>query len=112
MDLNRAMETTKQNIIFSNLFPYRTGQLRDNFFDDGILNLSDRSIGFSVLGNPIVYYGKILEVAPSIRYRLRKVSKGKYSYSKHKNRHYRYIDRIIEQDVVPAIEEDLGVKRV
>ena len=112
MDLNRALTTTQESIKASSLFPYRTGFLLNNFFDKGVLALSDNSIGFSVLSNPKVYYGKILENAPSIRYKIRKVTKGYYSYIKHTNRHFRYIERIIEKDVVPAIERELGVVRV
>lgn len=112
MDLERAVEVTKQNIIFSNKFPYRTGQLRDNFFDEGIQITGGNSISFTVMSNPKIYYGKILQIAPSIRYRVHKVGRGKFSYIKHTNKHFRFIDKIIEQDVVSAIEEDMGVRLI
>ena len=93
------------------MFCYRTGQLKENFFDEGIQQLSDNSIGFTVMSNPIIYYGKILQVAPSIRYGLKKRG-AVYSYIKHKNRHFRFIDKIIDKDVVPAIEQELGVRLI
>lgn len=112
MDLNSALTITQNSIKTSSLFPYRTGFLLEHFFDKGVLAMGDNAIGFSVLSNPAVNYGKILENAPSIRYRIRKVSKHYYSYVKHTNRHFRYIERIIENDVVPAIENGLGVVRI
>lgn len=112
MDLYHAIEITKQNIIFSERFPYRTGQLRDNFFDEGIIPESDNSLSFTVMSNPKIYYGKILQVAPSIRYKIHKVSAGKFKYVKHANKHFRFIDKIIDESVVSALETDLGVRRI
>lgn len=106
MDLNRALQITQDTMLDSPDFPYRTGQLKNNFIDKGILTLSPKSIGFSVLGTDFVYYGKILEVAPSINY------KTKTGHIRHKNIHYQYIERIIDGDVVPAIEEGLGVRLI
>lgn len=111
MDLERPVEIVRQNIIFSQKFPFRTGQLRDNFFDEGFTQLEPNSISFTVMSNPKIYYGKILQVAPSIRYRIKKVGYG-YTYIKHTNRHFRFIDRICEEDAIPAIENDLGVKLI
>lgn len=111
MDLERPVEITKQNIIFSRKFPYRNGKLRDNFFDEGYMQLEPNSISFTVMSNPEIYYGKILQVAPSIRYRIKKVGHG-YTYIKHTNRHFRFIDRICEDDVILAIENDMGVRLI
>lgn len=117
MDLQQAIDITKYNFLFSSRFPFRTGNLRNNFFDNAI-STSDKSISFTVMSSPNlivgknkVNYGKLLEQAPSIRYGLKK--KGYlYSYIRHQNKHYRYIEKIIENDVVPALETDLGVKLI
>lgn len=106
MDLYGIVDTVQQTMLESPKFPYRTGQLHNNFIDKGIETLSDKSIGFSVLGNPVVYYGDILEKAYSINY------KTKTGHIRHKNKHYQYIERIIEDDVVRALESGFGVKRV
>ena len=117
MDLQRAVNITQENILFSDLFPFRTGNLRNNFFD-ATKPISENSIGFSVMssqklivGKNNVNYGKLLETAPSIRYGLKK-NGVVYNYVRYDNRHYKFIERIIEKDVIPAIEYDLGVKLV
>lgn len=110
MDLKEVVDITQQTILNSAKFPYRTGYLHDNFIDND-LAIGGGIATFSVLSKPSVEYGKILENAPSIRYRLRKVRAGKFSYIRHENRHFRYIDRIIESEVLSAIESGIGVKR-
>src|SRR5574344_135094 len=106
MDLQRVLSITQYAMLGSSKFPYKTGQLHDNFLN-GDEVVADNFASFSVLGKPKIEYGMILENAPSIRYRLRKVSAHKYGYIRHTNRHFRYIERIINSDVVSAIENDL-----
>lgn len=106
MDLMRVVDVVKDSFMSSSIFPFRTGQLKDNFFDKNVYQLGEKDLGFEVIKNKDVYYGKILEIAPSIKYRTRN------GYIKHKNRHYMFIENIIENDTVPAIEKEFGVKRI
>lgn len=115
MELNNVVEIIKNTMLNSSIFPYRTGQLRDNFFENEILPI-ENGVAVQILAKPLVNYGKILENAPTIRYGLREEKVGrygqvaKYSYIPHKNRHFRYIDKIIDSDVVRVLESELGVK--
>ena len=114
MNLNEVSQLVTYQFLGSAKFPYDTGRLHNNFFSEPISN-GENSIIFNLMENPVVYYGKILENAPSIRYRIRKVSnyKGnKYTYKKKENKHFRYIERIMEEDVIPMLESEYGVKRV
>lgn len=110
MDLIEISQTTKEVFLNSAKFPYRTGQLKNNFFDEE--EVTNNSVKINALKKPLVFYGHILEVAPSIRYRLKKVGKAKYDYEPKNNKHYRYIERCIESDVIPFLEESYGVKRI
>ena len=110
MDIYEVAQNTKDVFLNSPKFPYRTGQLKNNFFDRE--EVLPNEIVITALEKPLVYYGHILEVAPSIRYALKKASKSKYSYVKHNNRHYRYIERCIDSDVIPFLENNYGVKRI
>lgn len=113
MNLSEISNFAKDVFLSSRQFPYKTGQLHDNFFDDEIS--STNSIIVPIMTKKIVYYGKILEVAPAIRYRIKRDTTfmgNRYTYIKHNNIHFRYIDRIIEDDVIPALEQEYGVKRV
>lgn len=110
MDIIEVAQSSKDVFLNSAKFPYRTGQLKNNFFDEE--EATENSVKINALKKPLVYYGHILEVAPSIRYALRKASKSKYSYVKHNNKHYKYIERCIESDVIPFLENSYGVKRI
>lgn len=113
--MKEIVDITKNSLLYSAKFPYKTGKLRDNFIDRNSTIIGDYNASFTVLSNPIVNYGRILENAPSIRYRLRRTNNKnriEYTYVKRNNRHFRYIERIIESDVVPALENGLGVERV
>lgn len=113
--MQEIVDLTKNTLLYSAKFPYRTGKLRNNFIDRNSTIIGDYDASFTVLSNPEVNYGRILENAPSIRYRLRRVdnkNRIQYSYVRHNNRHFRYIERIIESDVVPALENSLGVEKI
>lgn len=115
MDLFRVANIVRDTMLSSSQFPYKTGYLHDNFFDKSGEISTDTELTLGILSEPTVYYGKILENAPSIRYKLRKDNSAKgnrYTYIRHNNRHFRYIDRIIEDEVISAIESEFGVKRV
>lgn len=111
MNLMEVLGDVKNTLLNSASFPYRTGQLKDNFFDENIVSETNK-VSITALSKPLVFYGQILEVAPSIRYRLRKTGKAEYSYIKKPNRHYRYIEKCIDNSVIPFIENKYGVKRV
>lgn len=111
MDLVEVGIDFQKVLVTSPQFPFKLGTLRDNFFDAGV-EREPNKLSFTALSNPLVFYGHILEVSPSIRYKLRKVGKAKYNYIKKNNRHYRYIERCIESDVIPFLEESYGVKRI
>lgn len=106
MQLIEVSNLVKEQIVNSPIFPYRTGQLKENFIDVGSDISLDNNYSFTILSNPVVYYGKILEDRASIRYRT------KNHIIRHKNRHFRYIDRIIESEIVPEIEREFGVRRI
>lgn len=113
--MQEIVDITKNTLLFSAKFPYRTGKLRNNFIDRNSTIIGDNNASFTVLSNPEVNYGRILENAPTIRYRLRRTNNKnriEYSYVRRDNRHFRYIERIIESDVVPALENGLGVERI
>lgn len=114
MNLIGVANTVQRTMLASPLFPYKTGQLHDNFIDKGSEVAVGNTLTFTVLSNPLVNYGRILEVAPAIRYKIRKLNKkgNYYTYTKHKNRHFRYIERIIESYVISAIENEHGVRYV
>ena len=111
MDIIELSHDFMMNFVNNAKFPYRTGQLHDNFRDKFgiVVSDDDRKISFSVLENPIVNYGRILEVAPTIKYRA--IKNGKNGYIEHRNRHYRYIERISDS-LVPLLEQQYGVKYV
>lgn len=94
----------KSTIINSRLFPYRTGQLKNLFYDNRTLNISGNVCNVPILNNKKVLYGKILEDAPAIRYGIRKIAKARYNYRKYPNRHFKYIEKIIDKDVVSYIK--------
>lgn len=113
MDLVEVSSTVQNAILNSALFPYRTGNLRDNFIDYGSEVSNGNEYSFSVLSSPMliksskgVNYGKLLEERASIRYRT------KNHIIRHKNTHFRYIERIIDNDVIDAIQIEYGVKRI
>lgn len=114
MNLNEVGKLATYTFLSSVRFPRDSGQLHDNFFSKPIA-AGENSISFPLMKNPDVKYGKILEVAPSIRYKIRRVSgfKGnRYTYKKHPNKHFRYIENIIEQDIIPMLENEYGVKKI
>ena len=112
MDLLEVQEVVNNTLLSSSMFPYRTGYLHDHFFDNSIETSTENSLSYTILNNKEINYGRILEVAPAIRYRLRRIDKHHYDYIKHTNRHFRYIERIIDNDVVQAIESKFGVKKI
>lgn len=105
MDLTSIANIVQTTIVNSAKFPYRTGRLKNNFFDNNIQTIDNKTT-FTVLSNPLVSYGKILQERASINYRT------KNSTIRHKNRHFRYIDKIVNTDVISAIENSYGVKRI
>ena len=113
MDLVELGVDFQTVLVKSPSFPVDKGTLRDNFFDAGVQYESNK-LSFTALSNPLIYYGHILEVAPRIRYKIRKKSKGQYTYKKfeHPNRHYMYIEKCIDNSVIPFIENKYGVKRI
>lgn len=119
MDLLKVNEVVQSAFLNSASFPFRTGNLKDNFFDANGAMQIDNTLQVGILssknlinGNRGVNYGKILQIAPSIRYRKKGLISGRVTHIRHKNKHFRYIDNIIESDVVGAIEREFGVKRV
>lgn len=113
--MQNIINITQNALLNSAKFPYKTGQLKNNFIDRNSTIIFGNNASFTVLSNPLVNYGRILENAPSIRYRLKRTNNKKrieYSYVKRANRHFRYIERIIESDVIAALEIELGVKRI
>lgn len=104
MDLLEVSSLVQNALVNSASFPYRTGHLKSNFLD-ATTQLEDK-VSFGVLNKQSVYYGKILQERASINY------KTKNSSIRHKNRHFRYIDRIVQQDVIPQIENTYGVRRI
>lgn len=111
MEFKSLINLVQNGIINSVLFPYKTGQLKNNFIDKGSEIISDKVAEFSVLSNPLINYGIILENANTIRYGLKKVGY-KYKYIEKSNRHWHYQERINEHDIIPLIEDTLGVKRI
>lgn len=120
MDLLKVNEVVQSAFLNSASFPYRTGNLKDNFFDangamqiDNTLQVGILSSSNLIKGRKRVNYGKLLQVKPYIKYRKREKILGFIpTHIRHKNKHFRYIDNIIESDVVGAIEREFGVKRV
>lgn len=114
MDFREFAVDFQDTFLNSNLFPYRTGQLKNNFFTS--TELTDDGLTLHLMQNPIVKYGKILEEAPSIRYGIKSTEKGfyrqisKFRYVKKRNKHFRYIERIIEKDMIPYIEDNYDAK--
>lgn len=104
MNLLEVSNIVKDTIVNSSKFPFRTGQLKDNFIDIGSDTQSGNTYSFTALDNPLINYGQILEERASIRYRT------KNHFIRHKNKHFRYIERIIDADVVSAIEREFGVR--
>jgi len=104
MDLQEVSNIVKEEIVNSSKFPFRSGQLKRNFIDLGSDTETNDTHSFTVLSNPIVNYGHILEERASIRYRT------KNHFIRHKNKHYKYIERIVEADIIPAIEREFGVR--
>jgi len=104
MDMEEVAFAVENVVLNSATFPYRTGQLRNNFFDYTSGKMVGNVYSIDILTNPDVNYGKILQERASIRYR----TKNHYIY--HKNKHFRYIDKIIDRDVVPAIEIEFNVR--
>ena len=111
MDLLRVQEVVNNTLLSSGQFPYRTGYLHDNFFNGSRISSTENTLTETILDEPSVKYGRILEVAPTIRYGIKKQGY-LYKYKQYKNRHFRYIDNIIENEVVDAIENEFGVKRI
>lgn len=111
MDLVEVLRDVKYNLLNSRAFPYRTGQLKDNFFDENVASETNK-VSVTALSNPLVFYGHILEVAPSIRYRITKSGNAKYSYKKRRNKHYLYIEKCINNSVIPFLENKYGVKQI
>ena len=105
MNMEEIAFAVENAVLNSATFPYRTGQLRNNFFDYTSGKTIDNVYSVDILTNPVVNYGKILQERASIRYR----TKNHHIY--HKNKHFRYIDKIVERDVVPAIEIEFNVRR-
>lgn len=110
MELLEVQNLVIDTLLNSSMFPYRTGFLREHFFDNSRETSTENTLTTTMLDNPQVKYGRILEVAPSIRYRIRKINKHEYDYIKHQNRHFRYIERIIDNEGVQAIESEFGVR--
>lgn len=113
MNLSEVSSFAKDVFLSSSKFPLRKGKLHDNFFDKEISNTN--SIAFPIITNKEVYYGRILEIAPAIRHRIKKDTRfrwNRYTYKKYVNIHFRYIEKIIENDVIPELEREYGVKRV
>ena len=104
MDLLEVSSLVQNALVNSASFPVRKGHLKSNFLDE--TTQSEDKVSFGVLNKQSVYYGKILQERASINY------KTKNSSIRHKNRHFRYIDRIIQQDVIPQIENTYGVRRI
>lgn len=104
MNLNDVSLLVQSGLVNSAKFPFRTGHLKSNFLDTA--NQTDNNVEFTVLSKPSVYYGKILQERASINYRT------KNSTIRHKNRHFRYIDRIVEEDILSQIENAYGVRRI
>ncbi len=97
--------TAENAVLNSAIFPYRTGQLRDNFFDFASARTDGKIYTIDLMTEPRVYYGKILQTRRNIRY------KTKNHFIAHQNKHFRFIDKIIESDVVSAIELEYGIRR-
>ena len=106
MDMEEVAFVVENVVLNSATFPYRTGQLRNNFFNYTSGQMVGDTYSIDILTTPLVNYGKILQDRASIRYR----TKNHYIY--HKNKHFRYIDKIINRDVVSALELEFGVRRV
>lgn len=106
MDLNEVNMNVQNAVLNSAKFPYRTGQLRNNFFDFSSIVSGGDVARVDILTSPLVRYGKILEDRASIKYR----TKNHFIY--HKNKHFRYIDRIIETDVVDMLKTEYGVRLI
>ena len=111
MDLLRVQEVVNNGLLYSGQFPYRTGYLKDHFFTGSTQTSTQNTLTETILDEPTVKYGRILEVAPTIRYGMKKVGY-LYQYKRNKNRHFRYIERIINEEVVGAIESEFGVKKI
>lgn len=105
MDLVEVAFLVQRGMINSSKFPFRKGGLKDNFLDIGVQS-NNNNLSFTVLSNPKIKYGKILQERASINYRT------KNSTIRHKNRHFRYIDRIVEEDILSQIENAYGVRRI
>lgn len=117
MNLNELSNVIQSSFLNSAMFPYKSGNLKQNFFDRNGEIISDNMVTIGILSSDRLIkrglnYGKMLQFAPSIRYRKRGLIQGKPTYIRHKNRHYRYINNIIESSVVPMIENSFGVKRI
>lgn len=117
MNLNELSNVIQDSFLNSAMFPYKSGNLKQNFFDKGGEVVGENMVTIGILSSDRLVkrglnYGKMLQIAPSIRYRKRGLIQGKPTHIRHKNRHYRYINRIIETDVVSAIENSFGVKRI
>lgn len=110
MELLRVRNVVVDTLLNSASFPYRTGFGREHYFDNSREISTENTLTTTMLDNPEVRYMRILEVAPSIRYRIRKINKHEYDYIKHQNRHFRYIERIIDNEGVQAIESEFGVR--
>lgn len=126
--LERVMELIRTGLIAITpqppWAPYATGQLRDNIVDG--ITINDNSASMSLLGNPLVYYGIILNNAPSIRYGLKKSGVfnrerktegdrtyiGSYRYVRRDNKHYHYLDNYFNNEAAQIVERELGAKRI
>ena len=116
MDLLELSNFVKAEFLSSPIFPYRTGNLKRNFFDVNGFSQTDNIVTQTILSSPDLLvgkrgtnYGKLLQFAPSIRRGFKK--KGYiYKYKRKPNIHFRYINRIIDNEIVGKIENNYGVK--
>lgn len=105
---------------------YATGRLRDNIIDKTGIIVTDNSASFSMLNNPIVHYGIILNNAPTIRRRIRTepimipgkrkpfIKSGGYrsTFIRTQNIHYHFLDNFFNNEAVSIVERELGVKKI
>lgn len=106
MGVKEIADVIKTEIVESPRFPYRNGILKGSFIDKNSDIESANSYSFTILSSPTVQYGKILEKRASICYRT------KNHFIRHKNKHFRYIEKIIDDNVVGKIENMFNLKRV
>ena len=106
LELEEIAMAVENAVLNSAIFPYRTGQLRNNFFDFGSARSDGQTHTIDIMTNPVVYYGKILQTRRNIRY------KTKNHYIAHENKHFRFIDNIIRTDVAPMLRIEYGARRV